>query len=565
MTSTTDTDLDQLLRQLEEGQYDPSRAEFSDTARILSIPVFEQQSPDLTSQFALPGGGMRLYPIQSQALYEAYIANGLLGLIGVGHGKTLLSLLLPRLWNAKRPVLLIPPQMAEQFEAMKETYAQSFRVARHIQVVPYSKLSVVAGAQLLNEIQPDLIIADEAHNLRHKDAARTKRVLRYLHANPECRFCVMSGTLTNRSIKDYAHLARFALRHSSPLPFDWHLLEAWAACIDSNGQPTKEDWAKVRGFFHGIAGKRASLDKASLRAVYRFRLVSTPGVVASQDPSVSTSTLLIHERNVEVPPDAKALIDQYYKTWRTPDGEEISDAMQFARVAKYLSAGFFYRWEWGPAGPNHAWLNARATWNREVRRVTSMGREGLDSPLLVVNALEARRLRDPALQAAWEEWRKWRDFPEPPTVPVWFTDYLIADAVQWARSRKHPVVLWYDSLAVEEALRLYGIPVFGAGTEIPKKAVTIAASIAVHGTGKNMQAWTDQLVITPPSSGGAWEQLLGRMHRSGQMADEVHCTVYTHTRAYQQAMSAAKRDAGYIEQSQGNPQKLNYAIYCPES
>ena len=30
--------------------------------------------------------------------------------------------------------------------------------------------------------------------------------------------------------------------------------------------------------------------------------------------------------------------------------------------------------------------------------------------------------------------------------------------MQWARSRKHPVVLWYDSLAVEEALRLYADP-----------------------------------------------------------------------------------------------------------
>lgn len=559
------SDVNEILRQLEAGQYDKSRAEFSDTARILSIPVMSRRAPDLTSQFSLPGNQMRLYPIQSQALYEAYIANGLLGIIGVGHGKTLISLLLPLLWKAERPVLLLPPAMVDQFNRMRDEYARSFRVSRNITVIPYSRLSNANGSRLLREVAPDLIIADEAHNLRHRDAARTKRVLRYLHENKECRFCALSGTLTNRSVKDYAHLARYALRNHSPLPFDYHLLESWAACIDSDGQPTKDDWRKVAPFFHGVAGTSARMDKESLRKVYRLRLVSIPGVVASQDASVATSTLMIHPRSIPVPDNAKALLDQLYRTWKTPDGEEISDAMQFARVAKYMSAGFFYRWDWGDAGPNTDWLQARARWNREVRRITQRGREGMDSPLLVVNAIEQRRIKDRDLLAAWEEWQRWKDFPEPPTVPVWFDDYLIRDAIEWARAQRAPVVLWYDSLAVEEALAAYGVPVYGAGTEIPRAPITFAASISVHGTGKNMQAWSRQLVLTPPSSGASWEQLLGRMHRSGQSADEVHCTVYQHTAAYQAALRNAQRDARYIEDSQGNPQKLNYAVYCDES
>jgi len=560
------SDAKDLLQQLKDEQYKPARAAYSDTARILAIPAMTRQAPDLTSQFSQPGNNrMRLFPIQSQALYEAYIADGLLGIIGVGHGKTLLSLLLPQLWRSQRPVLLLPPAMVNQFERMRTDYARSFRVARNLRVIPYSRLSNAAGSRLLREAAPDLLIADEAHNLRHKDAARTKRVLRYLNENPECRFCALSGTLTNRSLRDYAHLAKYALRQNCPLPFDYLMLEAWAACVDSDGQPTKEDWGKVRPFFQGVMGGTAELTKLSLRQAYRYRLVSTPGVVASQDASVATSTLYIHPRDMEIPANTKALIDQYYKTWKTPDGEEISDAMQFARVAKYLSAGFFYRWEWGPDGPNLDWLQARARWGREVRRITQRGKENLDSPMLVVNAIEQKRIKDKELLEAWADWKRWKDFPEPPTVPVWFDDYLIQDAIRWAKAQQAPCVLWYDSLAVEEALRTFGVPTFGAGSELPRGATTIAASIAVHGTGKNMQAWSKQLVLTPPSSGAAWEQLLGRMHRSGQAADEVHCTVYQHTAAYQSALRNAQRDAKYIEDSQGNPQKLNYAIYCPET
>lgn len=65
-----------------------------------------------------------------------------------------------------------------------------------------------------------------------RKSARTRRFLRYLEAHPETRLVAQSGTLATRTIKDYAHLAEFALREGSPLPLREPVVEEWAAALD---------------------------------------------------------------------------------------------------------------------------------------------------------------------------------------------------------------------------------------------------------------------------------------------------------------------------------------------
>ena len=67
------------------------------------------------------------------------------------------------------------------------------------------------------------------------------------------------------------------------------------------------------------------------------------------------------------------------------------------------------------------------------------------------------------------------------------------------------------------------------------------------------------LVLTPPGSGAAWEQLLGRLHRPGQNADEVLFKVWTHTKELRASFEQALADASYIETTLGSKQKLSYA------
>jgi len=556
--------LDRYIEGLKKTKTTKAR-KVDDVNRIIGIPVFTKKAPDLTKHFRRPGGTYSLYPIQNQALYEAYKAKGLLGLIGVGEGKTLITQLLPTLFGSKRPLLLLPAAMVEQYFSMLEEFEPHFYVAKHTTVLSYSKLSILSGQTVLEQLNPDLIIGDEAHYLRNKDSARTRRLMAYLNAFPDMKTAWLSGTLSSRSITDYEHLSRFALGENSPMPVDYPILQSWANVIDSDGAPSKFDFAKYGKFFYKVTKPEHKLNQENARKIYRYRLVTTPGVVSSQKGKLGT-TLVIHKvENVKVAEKVKKHIHRLRTTWTSPDGEEIQDAMHFARVERQLVQGFYYIWDWGPDGPNKAWLKARGRWNKAVREVLAKHVKGLDSVLAVSNAIERGKLPGTESEAAYRAWKQWEGFQKPPTKPVWFSAYLIKAALRWADAQKEPVILWYDSLAVEQALTYMGVPTYGQGSEIPTKTPkTLAASIRVHGTGKNLQAWRNQLLLCPLSSGAKWEQLLGRTHRTGQKADEVHFWTFHHMEAYQKALTTAQRDAKYLRDSQGNPQKLLYANWITE-
>ena len=90
--------------------------------------------------------------------------------------------------------------------------------------------------------------------------------------------------------------------------------------------------------------------------------------------------------------------------------------------------------------------------------------------------------------------------------------------------------------------------------EIGKEAVV--ASIRAHGTGKNLQQFARAHVANPPSDGATWEQLLGRLHRTGQEADEVTFSTYRHTEAFRAAVEKARDLSEYIEGTLGTTQRL---------
>lgn len=535
-----------------------------DVERIYRIPWHVLPDLDLTDKFRLPGRQeYRLWPVQSKALYAAYCARGLFGAIGVGAGKTLICRLLPVVLAAKRPLLLLPPFMVEQWHEMQQVYDEHFVKHPNMELLTYSRLSVASGRNALWDMQPDVIICDEAHNLRNKKSARTRRFLEYFKDNPQTVACFLSGTMTTRRVQDYEHLLRMSLKQGTPLPLKWPELAAWGEVLNADGRPTKHEYRVVGRYWRRVVkqDKGVKFGRANFRRLYQRRLLLTPGVVATKDADVKASLLLV-KRAIEVPESVEQAIRKLDQEWSTPDGEEeFEDALAYARVARQLSQGFFYRWRWdGPV--NHAWLEARRQWHRQVRAQIERGQRGFDSPLLVYNGVQRGDLTNPALIDAFAEWQKHKDFPVPPTEPVWISDYLVKDAIEWASRQKAPCVLWVDTKAMEEQFGAHGIPVYGRGTELPKEPPpVICASIRVHGEGKNMQAWHKALVVSPPSNGKAWEQLLGRMHRSGQEADEVEYHYYAHTLAFQDAVSQARSDAKYTQETTGNRQRLCYASF----
>lgn len=544
-----------------------------DLARVLELPrraltVDEAQVEALAKTLRRSEGGMSLRPVQALALLDAQRTGGLLGPIGVGAGKTLISLLLPTVLDAKVTVLLVPANLRSKVTSLEYPHlAREWRLPNlagsmiHypdttgiLHVVSYSQLSTVNGADVLDRLRPDLIVCDEAHALRHSSAARTKRFLRYFKARPETKLCALSGTMTSRSIKDFAHLAKLALRDGAPVPHQWPVLEAWAGALDAVDFPAPP-------------GELTRMCRAGedLREGFRRRLVETPGVVTTTDNRIGTS-LVVSERKVAVPKDVVAVIDRVRETWTRPDGEEeFEDALTFSRCARQVSAGLYYRWVW-PRGESEdlrrRWLDARREWHREVRSyLTYSARPGMDSPLLLARAASTGKWGS----RSWSAWSRLKDQCEPEVEAVWIDPFLAQDAVDWGRETTAGII-WFEHDALGRKIaELGGFPFYGGGDEASAKIAhergdrTIVASVRAHGTGKNLQAFSRALVTTPSTSGVVWEQLLGRLHRPGQLADEVTYEVYLHTEEMRGAVGKALRDAEYQAQVTGSEQKLRYA------
>ncbi len=452
-------------------------------------------------------GEVKLLPIQAAILADVVEANGALGPIGVGQGKTLCSLLIPEALSSQCAVILVPPAVRRQLvEIDIPRYANHFRFdMSKIHVVAYSELSSAVRGDALDRYKPDLIIADEAHSLRNKQAARSRRFLRYLNENPSTRVVALSGTMTTRSVLDYQHLSEAALHKNSPLPCRWRELQDWASALDA---------APLKPMKPGALMEFCELGEDDHRAGFRRRLVETPGVVATSESSLGTS-LILGSVGTDVPEIIEDALKKLDATWRIGD-EELEDAMRVAAAARQLAMGFYYVWDWTFGGkiphgePDREWLQARKDWHVVIRDILRYrSKKGLDSPLLVVNAASRGELRANE-QAAWAAWALVKDRPAPPTVPIWLSDFAMRRACDFARDAEGPIVIWVDHRAVENWFRENTtLPVFGAGDSRildEKGDRTVVASIRAHGTGKNLQMWSHALVMSPPANGQKLEQ-----------------------------------------------------------
>lgn len=502
---------------------------------------------------------MHLRPIQALALVDARDEKGLFAPIGVGQGKTLIGLLLPTVLEVDRYVYLTNPGLVAQLKRDMETLSEHWLIRKSaITIVSYSQLSSAKSADLLERLQPQAIFADEVHALRHASAARTKRFLRYMQSHPETIFCAASGTITARSIKDYAHLCSLALRERSPVPRSQSVVQEWALALDAQLGPNEQRNAPGALLDFCAPGEAP-------REGFRRRLVETPGVVATTDSALGTG-LEIRALCPEMEM-CKALVHgcEEGTSW---DGVEL-EPMRKAAVQRQLALGFHYRWDW-PGEPDTEWLQARNAWSSAVRMFLELHPDTkLDSPLLVARATE-RGETNPTLARALERWRAVQDRPEPPVVPVWYTNEIVKVVRTWLTEQGPALgesIVWYEHTAVGAELnaalahcltlvRPGEDPVINAR---PGRALLL--SIKAHGTGRNLQAWSRNLVLTPPASGAAWEQLVARTHRPGQQADTVTFDVLQHTPEYRSALKRAREDAKYIEATTGQQQKLNLATW----
>ena len=512
----------------------------------------------LTSVLRTESGTMRLRPAQAAALRDAYEVGGLFGPLRVGVGKALLSLCVPVLLGATRPVLLLPASLREQTRReVVPQMSEHWKLHPDLKLIGYEELGLEQNAGLLDELAPDLIVADEVHALANIKAGRTRRVARYLDAHPECRFVAFSGTVTRRSLRDYAHLIAWCLRDGSPLPLQWRELQDWADALDAD---VPEERRVAPGALHRVCGVVRDGDDArneTAREGFARRLRETPGVVATGEDELGAS-LVIAERRVEVPPEVRAHLHRLRTDWELPNGDYVSEATELWRHARTIASGLFYRWD---PPPPREWLEPRRAWKQYVRHVLAHNRRNLDTELQVWNEC-ARAVAAGERRPEYSEWLAVRDTFEPNSVPVWQSRFLVEDCVRWLAEVGEGIV-WTEHAAFLQALGEAGVCCYGPGARASRDILTatgpIACSVRAHGQGRNLQRYSRALVVSCPPSGRQWEQCIGRLHRSGQEADEVRFDMYLHTPELRAALGQALADARYIEDTTGSQQKLCFA------
>lgn len=467
---------------------------------------------------------MALRPIQGVALSEIVQWGGGLFPIRIGGGKTLISFLAPRVApSAKRPLLLLPASLREKTKHEMRLLRRHWKLPPFMRIESYEMLSTKSGADLLAAYEPDTIVCDEAHMLKNPSAACTARLARYVRARRKSgellTLIVMSGTIMTTSVKDFAHLGHWAIPRTSPIPADFNALDEWSRALDIKVTPR-------RRLAPGALSTLRHTPTEPVRSAFRRRLVESPGVVATQEAPLPIG-LTICSHAIELDPALTSAYETLRSDWVTPDEWMVEDGVAMWRHARELARGFYSRWN--PRPPDD-WRDARRAWGSECREIVTTNRRQLDTE---------RQARD----AVWEglyphalpALRRWTDIApsfEPNAEAVWVSDKTVNWIAEWARANS-PALIWTERPAIGRRLAdLHGLCYYGSlGVDAktgrfierhdPERMGSAVVSIDSNSTGRNLQAWSRNLIVDVRQSGADWEQMLGRTHRDGQKA----CTV----------------------------------------
>lgn len=377
--------------------YDPVREEIN---RIVSLPIVPMLTGEPFEEFCRANmlasaydAGERFYEPQASAIkaYDDY--GGLFGPIGVGWGKTGVSVVVAdHAFKAgkQKVLLLIPPNVWTQLTQVdiawwrkrvplavpfhllgRRDKKSRLRITnsdrRGCYVMPYSLLSRPDTMEMLAGIDPDLIIADEVHMVARRMAGRTRRFLHFIDDRDkraendpsveEVQLVGISGTITDKGIDDYQHLLVRALRRNSPVPITQSLAREWGAVIDSdvsevNDRTTGPIMPLVRWAAENFPNEPRFRERvADFRRAYKLRLTSAPGVVATGDAEIGVSLAICNE-SVEGHeatkgwPELDGFMRRVNDSFITPNGDEIDHAMHTFKWLYELSAGFYNQLTW---------------------------------------------------------------------------------------------------------------------------------------------------------------------------------------------------------------------------
>lgn len=406
----------------------------SESQRVVGLPVVDYSQENATAwtrrlarlppeKMVFPNGdAVTLRDIQAQMLRAFEHAQGGFFCVGTGWGKAWAALLLGAVMpDVTRVIILAPASTLINLDRERARLGPYFRMCPDMVIESFENMQRATAegeedliAQLVQERRGDpsktVLVFDEAHRLKNLESARGRRVMRIVQRFPELRVCVLSGSMTDNSLFDFAHLAWMALREKCPMPAEWakedfarrdarRALFAWAAVLDVDGEPGPGDWAEIgllaisEGLEKEFLSTRGAQRVAVARLAFQRRLRKTAGVVVSSDSSLQGVALVLRGFQSALPDEIAKAMDTVTNEGIDPDGNELADEVSIWRLQRQLAQGFFYVWDW-PTGPDgkrvvdNEWKVARSNWNKQVRReLKDHSRTGYDSPQLIYTSV----------------------------------------------------------------------------------------------------------------------------------------------------------------------------------
>ena len=537
--------------------------------RVLNLPrasAWEDSSEVLSKFYRRPGGTMTFFPVQAKILETMHDVGGLFGLVGVGEGKTLPSYVSGTVMDAKRVAIIVPSKLR------KKTHRDFAKLKPHwygpdkYKVFGYREIGVVSGETKLQDFKPDLVVLDEFHHVGNPASSVSKRVVRYLRDYGPT-LMAMSGSALDRSLMSIHHVLALTLGiEGMPLPAPRAECKQWARAVDEKVAIR----ARI-GALSLFTRTELATDLQTVRDAIGERITSTPGVIRTKRSSCSAPIVIDF---FDPRPDLlKPIIRKLVQTKTDPSGVECEPSMVYQHL-RTLCSGFWY--EQVPPYPE-PYMRTRRDWNRFKTDIlaqdivifksvvmtrrdfeklrTDEEPSSIDSALQVANAVRRGKLDDFGWLTKWKtEEAKYRG----KQVARWITDEPLLRCIP-----KEPTIIWVEHRAAGRLLaKLSGLKYYAEEGLCGKESIldadpkgSIIASIGACHEGFNLQAWHRNVVVPPPANGRIWQQLLGRTHRTGQLADEVYFAIMLGHGAVFEHFVQAVQDARFIQSTEGE-QKL---------
>lgn len=514
-------------------------------------PALDELVDEMTRRYKRPNAedpNARLLPRQAVGLAEFELYGYVAAIWGVGKGKTLLSGLLPTAAEAKRPLLLLPATLIEKTRKEFKKLSKTWRIHHAITLFSYNKVSLRSYKHFLTEGQYDLVIADEAYEIKNPKSGRSQRIGDYCteHHVP---FVPMTGTPGDSTVGDYAHYYYWCANENSPLPEpgSWELVQMRQATDE-----TVREMRRRPGALAQFSGGNPDID--AVRAGIGQRLEETPGFVYDRDEDVNNSLVidaLVHD-------DYSSAVDELFAFVRDsddelPDGRVLDTPLEKYNFFATLNLGH-YRIIDPP--PPAEWRAARKAFRSYVNECLDDNNLDFETAGEVTYALDQGELTgDGGVYAAWRE-------IEPSFKVIsrveWFTDEVVQLLTEWMN--RHNALVWTPYPAFGRALaKASGRPFFHHGgvslthgnIEHYTGTDSVILSTQSNYMGRNLQdRWSKNLIVGGSAKADLLEQQIGRTHRHGQKADVVEVTFFVGSVENTEAIDRARRRAR-IDQSLG--------------